>query len=188
MNNNKFLENTEIVYGKWIEYVPDNIFRKIMRMFRKTWQLLKELKRLLLIGTGITLGMLIIWLVLFLGTVSANGPDIKGDIPIPFLINNHTELIGDNPAYYPEFQDTIYLITDIPIRDYTFGLDNVTGCYQLTWQKQYGNDYVTNVGYRIIYDVQGLSALVSDLDNISTCHGSRIHEVSYNKLESGIHQ
>ena len=67
--HNKFLENTEIVYGKWIEYVPDNIFRKTMRMFKKIWQLLKELKRLLLIGTGITLGMLIVWLVLFLGTV-----------------------------------------------------------------------------------------------------------------------
>ena len=143
--------------------------------------MLKRMRNVLLLGIGIAVVFITIWLILFIGSAQANGP-------IPFLENKSTAMLGTNPDYYPTYQDTIYLITSVPHWEYSFGTENVTGCYQLIWKQLYGAEHVTNVGYRIIYDVQGLSALVADLENILTCHGSKIYEVSYVKLASGIHQ
>ena len=182
MTNRNFQDNAPEEsqnFGVWIKYKPDTILEKTMKKLR-------QIRNTILLGLGIALGMVIIWLMLFVTNVGANGPD--SDTPIPFLENKSTAMLGTNPDYYPTYQDTIYLITSVPHWEYSFGTENVTGCYQLIWKQLYGTEYATNVGYKIIYDVQGLSAPVANLENISTCHGSKIYNVSYVKLASGIHQ
>ena len=188
MSNKNVLENTEIVYGKWIEYVPDNIFRKTMRMLRKTLQLIKEIKRLLLLGLGILLLMSVVWFILFLGTASANGPT---NLVMSTLHYKGTLIAGNNPNYYPKYADIIHLTGDL---DYSQPLANATSCYQPIYTQYYGDEYSTNSGYKAIYNITGMSYVMRD-DNpnwlnvrVLTCSGTNIITVDYNKLVSGIHQ
>ena len=184
MTNRDFQDNTPEEsqhYGVWVDYQEDTIIQKIMKKVR-------QIRNTLLIGLGITLGMVIVWMILFLGTAKANGPT---DLTIPTLHYKGTLIAGINPDYYPKYADIIHLTGDL---DYSQPMANATSCYQPIYTQYYGDEYSTNSGYKAIYNITGMSYVMRD-DNpnwlnvrVITCSGTNIITIDYNKLVSGIHQ
>jgi len=145
--------------------------------------MLKRMKNVILLGIGITVVFVTVWFLLFIGTAKANGPT---DLTIPTLHYQGTKIAGTNPDYYPKYGDLIYLTGDL---NYDQPMANATSCYQPIYKQYYGDEYSTNSGYRVIYDITGMSYIIRD-DNpkILTCSGTAIITVEYDKLPSGIHQ
>lgn len=179
MTNRDFQDNTTEEsqhYGVWVDNPEDTIIQKIMKKVR-------QIRNTLLIGLGITLSMVIIWMILFLGTANANGPT---DLTMPTLHYKGTLISGNNPEYYPKYADIIHLTGDL---DYSQPLANATSCYQPIFKQYYGESHSINSGYKVIYDIKGMSHIMrDDSPKILTCSGTSIITVDYNKLVSGIHQ